>query len=51
MGKKELVQLLIVFRGFGELVQAAELLPQAVNDLLLGLRSKYLSLLLFLHFT
>jgi hypothetical protein len=50
MGKQEIVQVLIVFRGLGELVQAAELLPQAMNDLLLGLRSKYLSLLLFLHF-
>ena len=38
MGEEELVQLLIVFIRFGELVQVANLLPYTVNDLLLGLR-------------
>jgi hypothetical protein len=38
MGEEELVQLLVVFGSFGELMQVADLLPQAVHNLLLGLR-------------
>ena len=40
VGEEVLVELFIVFGGLCELVQAAELLPQAVHDLLLGLMYK-----------